>query len=123
VARALRDGAELENVNQRVESLRIGSHSAEAALPSLQATLSFCLDAEWAKGRVLTLEIEVAAPAVLVYGWDGGRSGTLSALEDSSILRVPLRGLSGWRSFSVRASAGGPVRELRAAMTMLEPSS
>jgi len=116
VARALRDRAELEAVEETLKRLRVRSHSVETEPGSPEAALSFCLDPDWAKGRVLIVQIEVAAPAVLVYGWDGGRSGTLLASESSTILRVPLTGLSG-RNFSVRAALGGPVRELRAAVT------
>jgi len=117
VARALRDSAELEAVEETLKRLRVRSHSVETEPGSLETALSFCLDPDWAKGRVLIVQIEVAAPAVLVYGWDGGRSGTLLASESSTILRVPLTGLSG-RNFSVRAALGGPVRELRAAVTV-----
>jgi hypothetical protein len=120
VARAMGDGAELEAVNQRLESLKMGSQSADVVPEFPEVSLSFCIDPAWAKGQVLMVEIEVAAPAVLFYGWDGGRSGTLSASGSSSILRVPLVGLAGRRTFSVRASAGGPVGQLHA--TLAEPA-
>ena len=121
VARALGDAAELEALNQTLEGLNMRSHSAEPGPDSSEASLSFCVDPRWMSGRRLTVEAEVAAPAVLVYGWDGGRAGTIFAQESSTIWRTPLADASGSRIFSVRVSAGGPIREIRS--TLGEPRS
>jgi hypothetical protein len=116
VARSLQDDGELLAVNRMLEPLRLAAHSVSASSGSSEASASLCLDREWTGGRVLAVVIEVAAPAVLVYGWDGGRSGPVSVSESSNVLRVPLDGLSGRHTFAVRAAAGGPLRGIRAAV-------
>jgi hypothetical protein len=117
VARELGNAGDVEILNRMIASVRMSSHSGEPNPGSSEAALTLCLDPAWAKRRVLVVEVEVVAPAVLTYGWDGGRSGTFPALEDSTIVRVPLGGFTGSRKFSVRPWAGGPLRQLRAAVT------
>ena len=116
VARALGDAAEVETANQILSAMRMRSHSAEPAPGSSEAALALCVDPAWASGRRLTVEVEVAAPALLSYGWDGGRAGTVAAKEASTVWRTPLAGVAGSRSFFIRTHAGGPIREIRAAV-------
>ena len=116
VARFLQDNGELLAVSRMLEPLRLAAQSVSASPGSSEASVSLCLDREWTSGRVLAVSIEVAAPAVVVYGWDGGRSGPVSVSERSNVLHVPVGRLSGRHTFSVRAPAGGPVRGLRAAV-------
>src|SRR5260370_41608584 len=70
LARILGDGRELESVGQKLMSTAALRESWSAV-----GTLSICLDPTRAQGRVLAVALQSEAPAVVSYGWDGGRSG------------------------------------------------
>ncbi len=107
VARALGDGLELDAVSQRLESLSASFYPQGAW--SADGTLSLCVDPEQSASRFLTVELVTQSPALVSYGWDGGRLGAL-LVRGNGVVRVPLTGLIGRRTFSIRALIGGPAR-------------
>ncbi|MGH9364098.1 MAG: hypothetical protein ACRD1B_02375 [Thermoanaerobaculia bacterium] len=107
VARALQDGAETDAIHQKLGLLQADSFPPEAW--SANGTLSLCLDPERARGRALSVRLAARQPALVGYGWDGGRLGSL-LVRDGARLTIPLEGLSGRRAFSVSAIVGEPVR-------------
>jgi hypothetical protein len=115
LARMLADGRELESVGQKLMSTAATRESWSAG-----GTLSICLDPTRTQGRVLAVAVQSEAPAVVSYGWDGGRSGIVLVSKGEGILRIPLGGIAGRRSLWIKALAGGPIQPGRAA---LEPAS
>jgi len=107
VARALGDSVELEAVNRRLR-WPTASFRPEGGW-SASGTLALCVDPEQSAERLLTVEVVAEGPALVAYGWDGGRLGTV-LVQRNLLLRLPLRGLSGRRNFSVRSLFGGPAR-------------
>jgi thioredoxin-like negative regulator of GroEL len=107
VARALRDPAELGVVGQRLESLRNSPRWQDPAPEG--ATLSLCVDPEQAGGQSFALMLVPQGPAIVDYGWGGGRAGTLF-LQTERVISVPLAGLAGRRELTVRSVAGAAVR-------------
>jgi hypothetical protein len=91
-----------------------------ALLPSLDApiaasqwsrdgSLTLCVDPDLASARQLTTVLGAQQPALIEFGWNGGRRGTLPIPAGRTALVVPLTGLSGRSRFYVRAVAGGPA--------------
>jgi hypothetical protein len=117
VAQVLADGREVESVRQKLESAAPGGRR-DSWSPG--GTLLLCLDPVRARGHVLQVSTQTAAPAVVSYGWDGGRAGISPIPKGEGVLRIPVAGLSGRRSLSIRALAGGPVQPVKAT---LEPLS
>lgn len=107
VARVLADARELESVVRKLESAGPagGRYSWSAG-----RTLSLCIDPARAKSGFLAIATQSESPAIVTFGWDGGRSGVLAVPAGESALRVPLAGVTGRRTLSIRALAGGPVR-------------
>jgi hypothetical protein len=117
VAQVLADGREVESVRQKLESAAPGGRR-DSWSPG--GTLLLCLDPLRVRGHVLEVSTQTASPAVVAYGWDGGRAGISSIPKGEGVLRIPVAGLSGRRSLSIRALAGGPVQPVKAT---LEPIS
>jgi hypothetical protein len=115
LARILGDGGEVESVG-----LKLMSTAALRESWSAGGTLSICLDPTRTPGRVLAVSLQSEAPAVVSYGWDGGRSGIVLVSKGEDVLRIPLGGMAGRRSLWIKALAGGPIQPGRAA---LEPPS
>jgi len=115
LARTLADGRELESVGQKLMSTAGLRESWSAG-----GTLSICLDPARTQGRVLAVALQSEGPAVVSYGWEGGRSGIVLVSKGEDVLRIPLGGMAGRRSLWVKALAGGPIQPGRAA---LEPPS
>jgi hypothetical protein len=110
LARALRDRAEAAAVEERLAPLRDPSPEDWAS----RGTLTLCVDPEWGAGRAFEVIAGPGAPAILAYGWDGGRAGTASLPEQRIAFRVPLPALSGQRSLWASFLAGGGSRSLHA---------
>lgn len=106
-ARALRDQAEAELVNASLSSLQKEFYGADSW--SRTGGLSLCVDPVWAGKRLLKVSLEAETPAILAYGWNGGRSGTV-LVERSGEVTVSLAGLSGRNTFSVQRLLGGAAR-------------
>jgi hypothetical protein len=76
-------------------------------------SLWLCVDATRDRDRFLEVRVRTRGPALVAYGWDGGR-GTTELVEGEKVLSVPMSGRSGRRSFSVETVAGPLVEVLGA---------
>lgn len=76
-------------------------------------TLSLCIDPARDRDRYLEVRVSTKGPALVAYGWDGGRSET-ELIDGERVLAVPLAGRSGRRSFSLESVAGPSVTVLGA---------
>lgn len=76
-------------------------------------SLSLCVDPARDRDRYLEVRVKTRAPALVAYGWDGGR-GTTELVEGERVISVPLSGRSGRRSFSLETVAGPVVEVLGA---------
>ncbi len=110
IARALRDGAAAAAIEEKISTMR------EPPLEDLAArgSLPICIDPEWSRGRLLQLASPPGPPALVAWGWDGGRAGTISLAGGWSSVDVPLDGLSGRRTLWASFLAGGAGRSLQA---------
>ena len=82
---------------------------AETGAPSL----SLCVDPDRDAARKLTIKLVAATPALIAYGWDGARSGTVLVRGEQN-LEVPLAGLYGRRILSLVPIAGPRVKVIDA---------
>jgi hypothetical protein len=110
VARALDDQRETQAVQEVLERLKSGFDPQQSWSP--KGTLSVCIAPERAAVRVLTVDLIAEKPAIIGYGWDGGRLGTLFVRENGT-LSVPFQGLSGRRTFAIETLLGGKVHVSR----------
>ena len=117
VARALDDQREVQNIQDTLERMKMAFDPQQAWSP--KGALSVCIDPERAATRLMTVDLVAERPAIIGYGWDGGRLGTLF-VRDSGTLSVPVRGLSGRRTFSIETILGGRVHVSR---TVIGPRS
>lgn len=69
--------------------------------------LAMCIDESAATGRSLVLPLD-AEKAIVAYGWDGTRTGTI-LLSGPRVLVLPLEGRDGARELWITGLAGGPV--------------
>jgi len=76
---------------------------------SAMGTLSVCVDPERVGNQTLSVSFASESPAIVSYGADGGRSGTL-VVGKSAAASIPLRGFSGLRTFEIQTVIGGPAR-------------
>jgi hypothetical protein len=113
VGRALDDPRETQSAQEALERLRNAFDPQQAW--SSKGTLSVCIDPERASAGVLTVDFVAEKPAIIGYGWDGGRLGTLF-VRDGGTLSVPFQGLSGRRTFSIETILGGRVHVSRTAI-------
>lgn len=107
VAQALGSAVEVDAINHMLSLLQGDSFPPDAW--SADGTLSLCLDPEETRGLALSVRLTATRPALVRYGWDGGRLGSL-LVRDNAILAVPLAGLAGRRAFSVSVIVGEPIR-------------
>jgi len=105
VAASLGDEAETAIVEDRLRWLRRDNVPAEAW--SAGGAMTVCLDG---KGdRRLRVSIDAAGPAIVAYGWNGGREGSVLVPKGPSVLTLPLPALQGRQIFSVTGETGGRV--------------
>jgi hypothetical protein len=114
IARALGDSDDAQSLDQRLAGLRAAAQSQEDW--SSSENLSLCVAPEDIRNGALTVEIEAKNPAIVAYGWDGGRSGIV-ALSRVNRLNVPLPRAPGRRIFTIETAVGGPVRLGEARLT------
>jgi hypothetical protein len=107
VAAALGDESETKDVEERLRWLRREAFPAEAW--SAAGSMSLCLDDKAGAGRRLRISIDAAAPAIVVFGWNGGREGSVLVPAGTSTISVPLPLLSGRQILSVSSEAGGAI--------------
>jgi hypothetical protein len=117
VARALDDQREIQTSQDSLERTRSAFDPQQAWSPN--GTLSVCIDPERAARWLLNVDLVAEKPAIVGYGWDGGRLGTLFVPETGT-LSMPLQGLSGRRTFAVETLLGGKVHVAR---TFIGPKS
>ena len=70
-----------------------------------------CVDPERGEAASLAVSLVAAEPALVAWGWDGARSGTVR-LEAGveQVLTVPLAGLEGQRALTLAPVLGRGVR-------------
>lgn len=82
--------------------------------------LSLCVDPDVAQLQRLSTTIESESPALISYGWNGGRQGSILLPAGRVLLSVPLSDFSGRNTFSVQTLAGGPAHPVT---SRVEPRS
>lgn len=107
VARALGNRLELGAVSRALESQKAALQGQPAWSP--QGSLAMCLDPEQTTGQRLSVELEASAPSFVVWGWDGYSLGRVTLPAGHTSLAIPVTGLTGQRTFSVRSSVGPAV--------------
>jgi hypothetical protein len=107
VAVALGDEAERAAAEERLRWLRRGSLPAEAW--SAAGSMSLCLDDKAPAGRRLRISIDAAGPAIVAFGWNGGREGSVLVPKGPSTLTLPLPPLAGRQILSVSSEAGAAI--------------
>ncbi|MCA1581399.1 MAG: hypothetical protein LC796_08385, partial [Acidobacteria bacterium] len=112
VARALGNRLELGAVSRALESQKAAVQAQPAW--SAQGSLSLCLDPEQTTGQRLSVDLEASAPSFVVWGWDGYSLGRLTVPAGRTTLAIPVTGLTGHRTFSVRTTVGPAVHPGRA---------
>lgn len=108
VARALDDAEETATANERLRFLLRSSLPPEAW--SAAGTLSLCLDPRASAQRELRVGLQADGPAIVAFGWNGGRQGSLLIPAGTTTLRVGVPPLFGRNTFSVASEAGSPIR-------------
>lgn len=109
VARAARDECEVRIVRRQLA--RVPEPAIEESLHSWSSSgqLSVCVDPETASRSFLTTTIDATSPALVSYGWNGGRRETIVLPAGRIRARMPLAGQWGRNAFFLRALAGGPI--------------
>ena len=88
--------------------MRFGLESGDADNWLRNGRLRMCIEPSTGVARSLAVGLKAAAPAVVAYGWDQGRAGTL-LVSDERVLVLPLTVRPGSRIFWFATLAGGPV--------------
>ena len=111
IGKALGDADEARVAEDLIATLRMAPSDEWSA----RGRVSLCLDPEWTAGRRLEIGVGEGQPAILSFGWAGGRAGTVSLSAEPSRIDVPLSGVSGARDFWVSYLVGG-ARPLHVAL-------
>jgi hypothetical protein len=123
LARAARNECEVVLVRRQLERLRAASPPQSLPAPeelpeslswSNDGQLSVCIDPDTAPRSFLATTIEAPAPALVSYGWNGGRRASISVPAGRVRVSVPLAGQWGRNAFFLRTLAGGPARPIGA---------
>lgn len=107
---AMRDAAP-DDAAREALTRRIASMTPEpipATAWSGAGTLALCIDPTTRSRAVVQVTVEASEPALVSWGWDGGRAGSL-VVQGPTTIPVPLESLSGRRALGVRAEAGGKL--------------
>ena len=107
VARALGNRVELGAVTRSLDLQKVEVQSQPSW--SAQGSLSLCLDPEQTTGQRLSIELDSPAAALVVWGWDGYLIGRVTVPPGRSSLAVPLTGVAGRRTLTVRPLVGAAV--------------
>jgi hypothetical protein len=87
---------------------------------SSRGSLSLCIDPQGRPASRLEVAIGPGAPALIVWGWDGGRAGTVFARPEASSFEAPFSGPAGRKTLWASFLAGGTGRSLH--LRLREPS-
>lgn len=120
VAPAARDECDAVIVRKQL-AIALGKNPPEAPVaPAVQrlaqgswtasGVLSLCVNPDVAQLQQLTTTIDSVSPALIGYGWNGGRRGSMLLPAGRVFVSVPLSDLTGRNSFFVQTLAGGPAR-------------
>lgn len=112
VARAGADSPEEAEVRRLLEEARALPVGPQAW--SRSGSLSLCVDPEADEQRLLEVTLRAPAPALLAWGWNGGRARS-RLVEGEEVLAFPLRGLQGRVTLSLSGLAGGRAEVVAAA--------
>lgn len=85
-------------------------------------SLSLCVDPEADASSALEVAVHPEGPALATWGWDGADS-YWRHISGPARLRVPLSGLSGRRTFSIRTLAGARVTAAAAVVVADSPAT
>lgn len=107
VAIALGDTEEATEVEDRLRATWRDSLPPEAW--SAGGSLSLCFDEKPSAPRQVRIVLQAEAPAIVGYGRNGGREGSVLVPAGTSTLSIPLPTLSGRQTLSVFREAGGAV--------------
>ena len=113
IARALSDEGARTEIQRRLSPLTDGPIPREAWTSG--GTVPLCVDAANRESRVLRLTIRSERPALMTFGWDGGRLGAVM-LTNTRVIRVPLANIEGRRMFTLTPLVGGPATPLDASV-------
>jgi hypothetical protein len=111
LARAAQDSGELAVVQERLAVLR----QTVSGEWGSRGALSVCVDSE-GNGETLEVSVGSGSPALIAYGFDGGRAGTISVAGEGGSFRVALTGLAGQRTLWASFLIGGGDRSLHASL-------
>ncbi|MCM2316197.1 MAG: hypothetical protein NDJ92_13705 [Thermoanaerobaculia bacterium] len=100
------DPAAREALSRRIASMT--PQPIPASAWSGAGTLALCVDPTTRSRAVVDVAVGAAEPALVSWGWDGGRSGSV-VVRGPTTIPVPLESLSGRRALAVRAEAGGKI--------------
>lgn len=115
VARARQSGPELAQVETDWPAAFPLELPVSAWPESGTGTLLVCVDPERDAAAALIVSAVTREPALLWWGWDGGREGTIRLDEAGEHeLAFPLAGLGGRRAFSLGPLLGGGVSPAKA---------
>jgi hypothetical protein len=120
VGRARHDGAEEQAAAAGLREAKRGPIAPGDW--SASGTLSLCVDPEEDEGAVLLVELVAKKPALVGYGWDGGRSGSV-LVDGNGRIEVLLSGLSGRRSFSIQPLFGPRPEPVATAFSRKSPAA
>lgn len=107
VATALGDAAEEAIVAERLRWLRRDTFPPDAW--SASGILSVCLDDRPPRTRGLRVSILADGPAIVAWGWNGGRDSFILVPRGSSTLTLPIPSLFGRQTVSVFREAGASI--------------
>lgn len=81
---------------------------------STNGMLSLCIDPRAMAKRTLVVDVTSADGALVEWGWNDARGGTVATAGGGATIRVPLSGFEGREVFFLRPALGGTIASRRA---------
>lgn len=107
VAEAGDDRQEVAGLKALIAEQRAAPIGPEAW--STSGSLSLCVDPAEDAGRQLMVSVRTEKPALVSWGWNGGRLGT-RLVDGAATIEAPLEGLRGRALFRLEGAAPGAVQ-------------